>query len=338
MRFLIALLTLFGSLAHGQLYPNPYRTVDGWAKPPEGRPMGRVGDVEIDPDGRHVWAIVRCDPEARFGSECLDSDLDPILKFDAEGNVVESFGGGMFIWPHGMDIDPDGDIWVTDAIREAWTPQGKRGHQVVKFSPKGKVLMTLGTPGVAGKGPGHFSSPTDVVVAPNGDVFVTDGHDAVSNNRVVKFSEAGKYIKEWGGTGYGPGQIRLPHTIAMDSRGRIFVGDRENARIQLFDQDGNHLSTWRQFGRPSGITFDKHDNIYVADSTSDNEKNPGFEYGIRIGDAKLGWVNAFILVGWGDPRIARGHGAEWVAVDDEGNLFGGEPYPRTLRKYVRVKR
>ena len=162
MRLVTSLLVLVAVIAvsaSAQLYPNPYRTVDGWAKPPQGRQMGRVGDVEVDPDGRHIWAIVRCDPEARFGSECLDSDLDPILKFDAEGNVVESFGGGMFIWPHGMDIDPDGNIWVADAIREAWTPKGKRGHQVVKFSPKGKVLMTLGTPGVPGKGPDEPPPP-----------------------------------------------------------------------------------------------------------------------------------------------------------------------------------
>ncbi len=322
--------------AHPQNYPNPYRAIQDWAKPPAGRDMGRVGDVEVDPDGKHIWAVVRCDPTVTHGRECINSDLDPIIKFDPEGNPVKSFGGGMFIWPHGMDIDPDGNIWVTDAIREEWTPPGKRGHQVVKFSPEGKILMRLGTPGVPGNDSSHFNSPADVVVARNGDIFVADGHAAESNNRVVKFSKDGKYIKEWGGTGYAPGQIRLPHTIAIDASGRLFVGDRENARIQIFDQDGNHLATWRQFGRPSGITFDGNGMIYVADSTSDDQKNPGFAYGIRIGDSEKGWVSAFIQYPWGDPRVDRGHGAEWVAVDAEGNLYGGEPYPRNIQKYVRV--
>ena len=324
--------------ALAQPYANPYRSVADWAKPPEGRRMGRVGDVAVDPDGRHLWAIVRCDPEARFGSECLDSDLDPILKFDPQGNVVQSFGAGLFVWPHGMDIDHEGNIWVTDGIRPEWTPPGTRGHQVIKFDSAGKVLMTLGTPGVAGDGPNHFNAPCDVVVSDSGDVFVADGHAADGNNRVVKFSSYGKFIKAWGKTGYAPGEFRLPHTIAIDSQGRVFVGDRENSRIQIFDQEGKHLSTWRQFGRPSGITFDEHGKIYVADSTSDNEKNPGFEYGIRIGDARTGWVDSLVLFPWGDPRVDRGHGAEWVAVDAEGNLFGGEPYPRRIQKYARARR
>ena len=197
-------------------------------------------------------------------------------------------------------------------------------------------MLRLGTPGEPGKGSPHFNSPTDVVVAGNGDIFVTDGHAAESNNRAVKFSRERANIKEWGGTGYAPGQLRLPHTIAIDSRGRLFVGDRENARIQILDQDGNHLATWRQFGRPSSITFDRNGMIYVADSTSDDEKNPGFEYGIRIGDSGSGWVRAFIRYPWGDPRVSRGQGAEWVAVDAEGNLYGGEPYPRNIQKYVPV--
>ena len=335
---LIAAALLLTSVqhAHSQSYANPFRAVDGWAKPPAGREMGRVGDVEVDPDGKHIWAIVRCDPTMTHGRECIDSDLDPVIKFDPDGNAVKTFGGGMFIWPHGMDIEPDDNIWVTDAIREEWTPSGKRGHQVVKFSPEGEVLMRLGRPGVAGNDSSHFNSPTDVVVARNDDVFVTDGHAAESNNRVVKFSKDGTYIKEWGGTGYAAGQLRLPHTIAIDSRGRIFVGDRENARIQIFDQDGNHIAIWRQFGRPSGIAFDKRGSIYVADSTSDDEKNPGFAYGIRIGDSERGWIRSFIQYPWGDPRVARGHGTEWVAVDAEGNLYGGEPYPRNIQKYVRV--
>ena len=328
-----------GAEAGAQALPNPYRLVDGWAKLPGGRQMGAVGGVTVDPDGRHIWAIIRCDATARerFGDECLDSDLDSVLKFDPDGTVVESFGGGMFIWPHGIYVDREGNVWVTDAVSEARTPEGTRGHQVVKFSPTGEVLMTLGTPGKPGRDRNSFNAPSDVVVADNGNIFVADGHGGDTNNRVVKFASDGSYLTEWGQTGYGPGEFRTLHAIAIDSQGRIFVGDRSNNRIQIFDQDGTFLAQWTQFGRPSGIFFDEHDRIYVADSESDDVQNPGWEMGIRIGDARTGWVDEFILYQWGDPRSTRGNGAEFVAVDRDGNLYGGEPNPRQLQKYVRVR-
>lgn len=301
--------------------------------------MGAVGDLTMDPDGKHLWAIVRCDASEpdRFGNECLDSELDPILKFDLDGNLIKSFGGGMFIWPHGLDVDREGNVWVTDAVANKHIQDKARGHQVVKFSPEGEVLMVLGTPGESGSGQDHFDRPSDVVVAKNGDVFVADGHSRNSNNRVVKFSSDGTYLKEWGSTGYAPGEFRQLHAIAIDQRGRLFVADRQNNRIQIFDQEGEFIAQWTQFGRPSGIFFDKHDDIYVADSESDNVQNPGWEMGIRIGDAQSGWVRYFVLLPAGDPRITKGNGAEFVAVDREGNMYGGEPSTRKLQKYVRVR-
>jgi len=338
MALAIVITLITAAEAVSQALPNPYRAVDGWAKLPGGREMGAVGGVTIDPDGRHVWAVLRCDagPE-RFGYECLDSDLDPVVKFDPDGNVVQSFGGGLFIWPHGIDVDNDGNVWVTDAVTAARTPEGTRGHQVVKFGPDGEVLMTLGTPGVPGDGQYSFNAPSDVVVADNGDIFVADGHGDDTNNRVVKYSSDGTFIKTWGQTGYGPGEFRTLHAIAIDSMGRVFVGDRSNNRVQIFDQQGNHLATWTQFGRPSGVSFDENGRIYVADSESDDVQNPGWEMGIRIGDAETGWVTAFILYPWGDPRETAGNGAEFVAVDRDGNLYGGEPRPRKLQKYVKVR-
>ena len=194
-----------GVTVFAQVLPNPYRIVEGWAKLPNGRKMGAVGKVGIAPDGTHIWAIVRCEPlsdQARFGDECRDSKTDSVYEFDQDGNVLKSFGGGMFIWPHGLNVDKDGNVWVTDAVAANRTPKGdKRGQQVVKFSPDGKVLMTLGTPGEAGDGPDHFNSPSDVVVAGNGDIFVADGHGDNGNNRVVKFSKDGKFIKAWGKSG-----------------------------------------------------------------------------------------------------------------------------------------
>jgi sugar lactone lactonase YvrE len=166
---------------------------------------------------------------------------------------------------------------------------------------------------------------------------VADGHEPNGNNRVIKYSKDGKFIKSWGKTGYGPGEFRTLHGIAIDSRGRIFVADRNNNRIQLFDQDGKHLSTWTQFGTPSGIAFDDKDQIYVADSESDGVNNPGWEQGIRIGDARTGFVNAFILDPGGNPNTQTGSGAEFVTVDKYGNIFAGEPRPHVLQKYVKVR-
>ncbi len=328
--------------SEAQGLPNPYRIAEGWAQLPNGKAMGAVGKAVTDPDGRHIWAVVRCErleEQSRFGDECRDSKTDPIVQFGPDGKVVKTFGGGMFIWPHGLDVDKDGNVWVTDAVSTSRIPKGdKRGHIVVKFSPQGKVLLTLGTGGQEGSGPDHFTSPSDVVVSPGGDVFIADGHGETGNNRIVRVSKDGQFVKAWGKTGYAPGEFRSIHAIAMDSRGRVFVGDRGNNRIQIFDQDGKSLSVpWTQFGKPSGITFDNQDRIYVADSESDDVQNPGWEEGIRIGDAKSGWVHWFVQFPWGDPRTTVGNGAEFVAVDRDGNIYGGEPAPKRLQKYVRVR-
>jgi DNA-binding beta-propeller fold protein YncE len=226
---------------------------------------------------------------------------------------------------------------VTDAASAERTQDGKRGHQVVKFSPTGQVLLVLGKPGQAGSDTQSFNAPSDVAVADDGTVFVADGHGDETNNRVMKFGGDGKFIATWGRTGYGPGEFRTLHAIAIDARGRVFVGDRSNNRVQIFDQAGKHLATWTQFGRPSGIYFDERDRIYVADSESDDVQNPGWDMGIRIGDARLGSVSEFILYPWGDPRETQGNGAEFVAVDRDGNIYAGEPRPRNLQKYVRVR-
>ena len=144
-------------------------------------------------------------------------------------------------------------------------------------------------------------------------------------------------LKSGGKTGYGPDEFRTLHAIAIDNAGRIFVEDRSNNRLQIFDQEGEFLAQWTQYGRPSGIFFDRNGRIFVADSESDNVQNQGWEMGIRIGEAKTGWANEFILYPSGDPRSTIGNGAEFVAVDGEGNVYGGEPAPRNLQKYVRVK-
>jgi DNA-binding beta-propeller fold protein YncE len=357
----VALVTALatGPTVHGQTGPNPYRPVDGlqagqgpgrmggpWAKMPAGRRMGSPGGIEIDVDGAHLWAIIRCgNDDTPLGSQtyCDGSDLHPILRFDPAGNVVAQFGATMFSWPHGLHVDRDGNLWVTEAgngQNQPGAPKPSRpiGHQVFKFSPEGKLLMTLGERGVAGSDQAHFNAPSDVVTNDAGDIFVADGHGNTGNNRIVKFAKDGTFIKAFGKTGHGPGELFGPHAIALAPDGRLFVADRGNQRIVIFDQDGKYLSRWTQFGMPSDIAFDRNGRIYVADSESDMNENPGWEKGIRIGDPKTGWVEHFILDAGDNPPItAGGSGAEAIAVDRQGNIFAGEPRPQRLIKYVKVR-
>src|SRR5215469_13890148 len=248
-------------------------------------------------------------------NSCSGSNLAPVLQFDPSGKLLKSFGQGLFVFPHGIFVDKEGNVWITDA-------QGKdgKGHQVIKFSAEGKVLLTLGKAGVAGDGPDTFNQPSDVVVAANGDIFVADGHGGDTNARIVKFSRDGKFIESWGKKGSAPGEFDTPHALAMDSQGRIFVGDRANNRIQIFDQEGKFIAEWKQFGRPSGIYIDKNDVIYVADSES-REGQPGYGYnpgcrrGIRIGSAKDGSVKYFVPDAGSYPAMGESTGAEGVAAD-----------------------
>ena len=315
--------------------PNPYRTVENYAKMPAGRTWGSTSAVDIDPDGRSIWVAERCGTNT-----CAGSDLDAILKFDASGNLVTSFGAGMFIFPHGIHVDSDGNIWVTDAQgpgRNNPDRDGK-GHQVIKFSPEGEVLLTLGTAGVAGDGTdGLLNTPCDVITAPNGDIFVADGHGGQSPNaapdtvaRMVKFDRNGNFIKTWGQLGSRPGEFRTPHGLAFDSQGRLFVADRGNTRIQIFDQEGNFLEQWYQFSRLSGIFIDSNDVLYGADSESNDANHPGWLRGLRIGSARTGEVLYFIP----DPDEPRDtSAAEGVAADANGNVYGAEVGPRALKRY-----
>lgn len=325
LRAALALAAIATSGAAAQAQPNPYRAVEGWAQLPKGREWGATSAVHPDRHG-NIWVAERCGQNSCVGRD----DVPPILLFDPSGKLLKSFGAGMFVWPHGIDVDRDGNVWVTDARGE-----GGKGHQVFKFSPDGKLLMTLGKAGVAGEGPDTFNQPSDVLVAPNGDIFVADGHGAGGNNRIVKFSKDGSFLKTWGKTGPGPGELSDPHALAMDSQGRLFVGDRANRRIQIFDQEGKFIAYWTQFGRPSGVFITEDDTIYVADSESNARSNPGYKRGIRIGSAKDGWVTAFIPDPEPNPDGGGTSGAEGVAADAMGNVYGAEVGPRMLRKYVK---
>jgi outer membrane protein assembly factor BamB len=355
--------------------PDPYTTVKDYFKLPEGRTWGSTSAVDIDKDGKSIWVAERCGQNS-----CLDraagkmSDLPTVLKFDASGKLVKSFGAGMLIFPHGIHVDRDGNVWVTDGqdngpqaqrgggagrgrgrSDEPGTTAGARaeaapagpigprpgatiGNQVFKFSPEGKVLLTLGKPGGAAA-PDYFYQPNDVVTAPNGDIFVSEGHGA-GNNRILKFDKSGKFIKEWGKLGTGPGEFDQPHALAFDSQGRLFVGDRNNNRVQVFDQDGKYITEYKQFSRPSGI-FIKGDTLYVADSESESvsQNHNGWRRGIRYGSIKTGKIDGFIPDPETRTRAADNFtgtsAAEGVAVDSAGNIYGAEVGPKAVKKYVR---
>ncbi len=296
-----------GSSAAITIPDGSYRMVEGWAELPEGVPIwGQTIGVEYDPAG-YVWAFHRC-----FANNCVGprANTPAMLKLDLDGKVVDQWGEGLFVWPHGSFLDADGNLWTTDA-------QGREGigHQVWKFSPDGEVLMTLGQPGVAGDGEDTFNGPADVVVGDNGDIFVADGH---GNNRVVKLSAAGDFIMQWGQAGTGPGEFDEPHSIALDSQGRLFVGDRVNQRIQIFDQSGTYLDEWPDI-MASGIHITADDLVFVADYQLQN--------GIVIANAA-----DLSPIGFIPEALPEG-----VAVGPDGSVYVGEVIFQHMKKFERIQ-
>src|SRR5262245_23539174 len=326
--------------------PTPYQAGVDFGQLPAGRKWGSTASVTTAPDGT-IWVVDRCGVSGAGGTTCAgpNASVAPIFQFDTSGKLLKSFGAGLFVSPHKLTVDKDGNLWVAD----------NGSHQVFKLgSGDGKVLMTLGQKGVAGPGHDQFDAPTEVAVAANGDIFVGDGHTgggtAVGNARIVKFDKDGKFLKTWGKKGMGAGEFDVVHTIALDSRGRLFVGDRQNNRIQIFDADGKFIDQWFQFGRPSGMYIDKKtDTLYVADSESRDGRtntgqlalpqtgygfNPGIQRGIRIGSAKDGTVKYLIPDPCPYPYPAVSSIAEGVTADAEGNVYGAD-FLMDVRKYVK---
>jgi DNA-binding beta-propeller fold protein YncE len=352
----IAALAMLGPLARAQEthypkqadLPNPYKLVDNWPTLPASMNGGHWGELiraDIDPKG-NVWVFHRCfNTEPAGYATCVGRTEPPILEFDPSGKLLNSFGSGMFAFPHGFTVDREGNIWASDA-NNAETVLGisakdangaVRGQQVFKMSSAGKVLMTLGKEGVSGNGPDTFDMPTGIAIGANGDIFVSDGHG--KNDRVVKFSKDGKFIKTWGHHGSGPGEFDQPHDISIGgSKGYVYVADRSNSRVQVFDQDGNFIVAWTQFGRPSAVYVSKDDTLYVTDSQSNSTTNPGYLRGITVGSAKDGSLRAFIP----DPDLAQADlnrisGASGIVADDKGTIYAADVGPHRLRKYVKTK-
>lgn len=317
--------------------PNPavnrYVEVPGFFKMPKGRAMGASSAVMADSKG-NIWIVDRC-----AANSCTGSTLNPVMQFDAKGNFIKSFGAGLMQFPHGFFIDSKDHLWITDGV----PPDGKgnKGHAVLEFDPSGKLLRTLGKPGAPGSGPDRFTEPNAVLVAPDGSIFVGEGHTRgyKGKPRVIKFDANGKFLKQWGTSGTGPGQFGMPHCIAMDSKGRLYVGDRDNNRIQIFTQDGKLLGQLTQFGRPSGIAIDRNDTIYVTDSESKEKDeyghHPGWKRGIRIGSLKDGIVTDFIPDTFKDAEGSSTSGGEGVWADGKGAVYSAQVEQKAVVKFVR---
>jgi DNA-binding beta-propeller fold protein YncE len=323
---------------------NPYRVIRDWAQlSTEGRLWGGSSGVAIDRDGKTVWATDRCSPGTAPG--CLGTKANPVHHFDESGKEIRSFGGGMFVWPHGIHVDRDGNVWVTDARApsadelQKFPGEDKKGSVVVKFSPDGKVLMTLGKPGVHGNPPEALTDPTDVVTDPrNGDVYVAESHTDVTDpnliGRISVFDKSGKFLRTIGKTGTGPGEFRTPHALEFDSQGRLVVADRHNHRVQILTKDGKFVREYPAFGRTSGLAIDKDDVIYTTDSESTERVHPGWQRGVRIGSLKDGKVIVFIPPHM-TPNSQDGAMGEGIAIDPAGNIYTAEAQLRGVTKYVK---
>ena len=336
-----------GDTITGAGLPNPTATVTAnWGDLPEGREWGSTAGVDIDPIDGQVWAYERCGA-GTFGAgvpvNCDSNPVDPIFKFDRNtGEVLANFGGGIMVTPHGIHADADGNVWVTDFAGNA---EGTKGHQVHKFSPDGELLMSLGTAGQPGTGPNQLNQPNDVVTGPDGSIYVADGHsgqgmttnqaiaagrEAGLTGRILKFAPDGTFIKEWGRIGTLHGEFRTPHAVEFDSQGRLFVADRGNHRIEIFDQDGNYLDSLYSHGRISGIFITPDDMLYSIDSESSMTSHANWMNGVRIGPVDEDRVIGFIPPFEAETRPYQGAAGEGVAVDADGNVFAAEG-PNSLR-------
>jgi len=330
-----------GNTITGEDFDSPSVTVtQNWGALPEGRTWGSTAGIDIDPNDGQIWAYERCGAGS-FGAgapvTCDTNLVDPIFKFDRNtGEVLANFGAGVMVTPHGIHVDDEGNVWVTDfATNEA----GTKGQQVHKFSATGELLLSLGTPGQTGNDEAHFNQPNDVIVGPDGSIYVSDGHnaqgmttnqamqegrDSGQTSRIMKFSPDGTFIKQWGQIGARHGEFRTPHAMEFDSQGRLWVADRGNHRIEIFDQEGNYLESRYAFSRISGLFITEDDMLYAIDSESSPTSHPGWRNGVRIGHIDHDHVTGFIQPFEREDRLSQGTAGEGVAVDADGNVYAAE--------------
>jgi len=303
--------------------PNPYRLVTNWATTPRG--WAAINAITVD-DKNNFWGVDRCE----------EAGCKSVFEIGPDGKTIRNFGTDLFVEPHQVAVDHDGNVWVADAAAK-----GAKGLQVTKLSPDGRVLLKLGKPGqgLGSAALDSFDSATGVAVASNGDIFIAQGHGENPNNsRILKFTKDGKFIKSFATYGAGDGQLRSPHAIAIDSQDRLYAADRSNSRVVVFDKEGKFLAAWKQFGRPSGIAVDKNDMLYVIESQSSDNKgaanyNPGCKRGIRVGSVKDGKVTAYIPPP--TPADPKWQPAIGITVDQNGNIYAASDDQHNVVKWVK---
>jgi peptidylamidoglycolate lyase len=296
-----------------------YQVVHGWPRLPDGYIMGHVTGVDIGSHNR-VFVFHRADrfermsePVARTTLLCIDG---------ASGETLWSWGDGLFLLPHGLTIDHEDNIWVTDC-----------GHRLMKFSPGGELLLTIGDAEVSGCDERHFYWPTAIAVAPSGDFYVADGY---GNSRVAKFAADGSFLFDWGIKGSEPGQFDTPHGITLDAAGHVYVADRGNARIQIFDPNGTFLGQWknRDICRPWGVYFGPDGYFYVADG---GEYEPDLKRSSQVvkldGDGKT--VSRWGSYGRYDGQFVWAHD---LAVGHDGGVYVGDILGMRVQKFVQCER
>ena len=303
--------------------PNPYARVHPWGELPDPYVPGaydeRASFIGIDegPDG-NIYLLSRC-----LQNSCTGRSEPALLKLDPSGRLLLSWGSGLFDFPHGLDVDREGNVWVAD----------QRGHQVVKFDADGNHLMTIGERGTAGDPP-LVNEPTGVLVAPGGEIFITEGHSfAPGANRVTKYAADGSFLMSWGETGSGPGQFNVPHTIAIDSQGRLFVGDRANNRIQIFDQAGNAARRLVPV-RPSQRHRHRRRRPHLRGRLRVlRHRQPGLEEG-DPGRAARATGRSSTSSRTLSRRPSSTAAPRGVGVDSAGNVYGGVVRRRMIEKHV----
>jgi peptidylamidoglycolate lyase len=296
-----------------------YEVVSDWPKLPEGKKLGVCSGVGVD-SHNNVFVFHRNDRvwTSTFPPEPVPEPTVTVIDGHT-GKVLSEWGAGEFIMPHGLTLDREDNVWLTDVGRQ----------QVFKYTHDGHLLLTLGERGVAGSDQGHFNLPTDVAVLPNGSFYVSDGY---KNTRVVKFDAAGHYEFEWGGRGAVPGKFNLPHGIAVDSRGRVYVCDRSNSRLQAFNPKGQFLTEWKNsvVGRPYGVSVASNDHVFVIDG---GDQVPGVPDHAKVveldADGKV--VESFGAPGSAPGQFRLGHD---IAVAPDFSVYVAEAKGQRVQKFV----
>lgn len=294
--------------------------VEAWPQWPAGSAPGLCAGVGVDSRNR-VFVFHRCGRlwTNPFPKEPIPQATVSVID-GASGQVLNSWGAGMFVMPHGLTIDREDHVWLTDVGL----------HQVFKFSAEGRLLMTLGERGVPGADHAHFNLPTDVAVLHDGSFYVSDGY---RNARVMKFGADGRFEFEWGTKGVGPGEFDLPHGIALDSKGRVYVCDRSNSRVQVFDGRGAYLDAWKgpHIGRPYGISISADDHVFVIDGGEPSMRKSERGKAVEL-DAQGRVLDTFGSPGSGPGQFQLGHD---IAAGPDGAVYVAEGTGARVQKFVR---